>query len=1383
MNTAAKTKIAELIKTTPGYSAQVDLNLWFRDNAQNLATMGRYKPIASHRKAFERIAGALDTKDKRVYLITGNYGTGKSHLSLMLANYFAYPGDQPEIAEFLENYADEDPAAAEKLGVRRQRGRFLVALCDYDSTDDFGEVVLRAVLDPLQEAGLADVLDTPYEEARRKLEQLQEEQRSGQALVDYYGLFESQLPSHLAGVSMGKFKDRLYPGMDRSTINVFKRMHEDILRTPFTYEASNLSAILRSTLRSEAFREKFEGIVVFWDEFGYTLADANRLSLNVFQQFAQLCTQFDPTRGKLIFIATAHKDFAAYAPAWAAEDYSKIRERVVQVNLLPEGLEDVIAAIVSPDKTHPLWKEEVYTRANPIWSQWVPDCKSSGIFDWLTDKPPLFRDKILEGVYPMHPMATYAVIELAREVASQNRTVFTFFSSEKEDVFEEGSYLWYVHSHPVVDATDQLSFYTVDGLYEYFRTRLHTGNPDLTPKTKERISDYEAALTHLQRARNKYPLELADAERIERILRTMLIYDLIGVHNSTENISFGLNAQPSERQVIRSQLAELLKFGVVHRNPVTSLYEFMRSDVFDVDKAVQDYKREEGDKLRNLAVELNALVPVARKRQYLEAKAYNAQHNEDKRLFRRIVTPGDVATTATRDGHTHSYFELLEQEIDKEVARGGAFEGIALYVLCETKADIATARDLAAKNESRRVAVAVPATPIAFKDAVLNFKALKHIRSLPEAEQFSTQDNALILDREMTFRTKLQELRDELLDDGKVNWLSTLGKPLPVDPHKSGDVATKVMQQLYSRRNTFSHDDFNKTQNVRNFTKKHRSLLEAVNALLKLGYEVTIDAKQAANRGEKRYLERCLYQRGALAEVRKHGSISVVEVERDLKKFEPHLPGLADMIREVDGLGEEQRIRLRAFINKYRQPPYGLGDIALSLLFAALLRSFGDTIKIKKDDAAIADLYVADFDMVADIVKNNYPDAFIRHREIRPGERQLINEVYRLFAGLTSAAEESVTLTNAYDAIGAWYEELPPVAQVPSFYREPNYANATRFLQALEKLRAQDPHAFVLGELQTVAGYGADELVTRDRAEEVLAALEAAKDQIESTLARVQSRIRDGLCEIFDVEGNTWDDVADGVRAWYNNLDSNQRSTTASWHIDASKPVPHLFLDLSNPREIFEDKLPERPSYGFGRVPDWNADLATDYLAKLGEGVNHIEENRIKVPPPEYELAGDYRQDNGNVFFSGPLTLRLSHPDSTVQIVLTDTGKDPIVDVKERTQFRGTKSFDIHRLTQTRRSTVTIEYVPQDPEGNWGIVETLTFFDETLENEIRKPRMLFKEGKVPVKFVFPTGEAGFITSCRTFFESILEQEVLDRARLRRAVVEILDKLPADGSEQ
>ena len=936
--------------------------------------------------------------------------------------------------------------------------------------------------------------------------------------------------------------------------------------------------------------------------------------------------------------------------------------------------------------------------------------------------------------------------------------------------------LWYIHKHTVVDEQGRLRFYTVDLLFDYFRNRLQTTNVDLSPTAKEHVSNYEAARIHLKRAQNQNPMVLSDSDPIERILRVLLIFDLINVHNSLENLAFGLNVQPSERPALEGQLAELVKFGVVHRNPVTKLYEFRRSDLFDVDSAVEEYKREEGSKLGNLAAELNTLSPLSRREQYLEAKAYNMQFAEDKRLERRIVTPGDLAAERAHNGATVSYFEWLEVGITQEVNRGGDFEGIALYVICESTADIAKARDLAARNPSRRIVVAVPNSPVGFKEDILNVKAIAHVNTSPEAEHFSTQDRALVSERDRQFRQQLQKSRDKLLDSRNLTWMGTHGKALSVDSNRPDDPATRVMQDRYQKRTRFSHDDFNMVHSIQTFSKPHNSLVEAVNALLKVGATVIIDEKQSDNRGEIRYLHRCLYQQGALASTHKLGHITYVDVERDAAKFEDKLPALADMLRDIRGLGEQDQLRLQDFFNKYRQPPYGLGNIAVALLFALVVRSFGDTIKIKRDSTSIGNLYVNDFELVADLVKGNYPNAYVQYREIQPGERQLINGVVGVFAG-GSAAQTDYTATTAYDAIARWYQDIPQVAQVLDFYQEAEGDVSRCFLEVLEKLNAQDAHTFVLGEVQTILGYDAVEMVTLSRADELVAALQTAKDRIEGTEERVQSQIRDGLCEIFAIQGNTWDDVADGVRAWYNALDANQRSTAAPWHNEASKPLVQLFVDLSNPRDIFLDKLPERPSYNFRRVRDWNANLIADYLAKIRAGALHIQTNKIKVQSPVAEFIGDnYREQKGTVFFTGKLTLRLSHPDPDVHILVSDSSSDPRY-ARQRDEFQGTKNFDVAALVQAIRTTVTISYIAQDAEGNWGILHALAFMDETIENEIRRPRGLLNDQmKYTVKFVFPTTEDGVRSSFRSFFNSLLENEVLDRERLRQVVEEVLGEV-------
>ena len=132
--------IADLIHTHAGYSAQVDLNLWFHDTVNNLATMRRYKPTVSHRRVLEQVVRALDNKDKRVYLITGNYGTGKSHLMAVISAV----AEHAELAPLLTNptVAAQAPLIA---------GRFKVIRTEIGATT----MPLRDILCRVLETGLA----------------------------------------------------------------------------------------------------------------------------------------------------------------------------------------------------------------------------------------------------------------------------------------------------------------------------------------------------------------------------------------------------------------------------------------------------------------------------------------------------------------------------------------------------------------------------------------------------------------------------------------------------------------------------------------------------------------------------------------------------------------------------------------------------------------------------------------------------------------------------------------------------------------------------------------------------------------------------------------------------------------------------------------------------------------------------------------------------------------------------------------------------------------------------------------------------------------------------------------------------------------------------
>ena len=116
-------KIREIITIQSGMASYVHLRKELFDPDTCSRRMASYKPIKSHREVFERIAKALDPKDRRCYLLTGSYGTGKSHLCLMLANYFMHQSDVPELKEFFASYSDEDESRAKVLSLKRAKGR------------------------------------------------------------------------------------------------------------------------------------------------------------------------------------------------------------------------------------------------------------------------------------------------------------------------------------------------------------------------------------------------------------------------------------------------------------------------------------------------------------------------------------------------------------------------------------------------------------------------------------------------------------------------------------------------------------------------------------------------------------------------------------------------------------------------------------------------------------------------------------------------------------------------------------------------------------------------------------------------------------------------------------------------------------------------------------------------------------------------------------------------------------------------------------------------------------------------------------------------------------------------------------------------------------
>ena len=163
-------KISDVVKLKTGYANFVHLKEDFEATQMNADRMAMYRPTKAHRVAFERICrGLYQPNDKKFYLLSGSYGTGKSHLCLMTANVLSLSSGDPGVSGFYKNYGKLDSEKAKLLKNIRKDGQYLVAICDYHSGRHFEDVVLKAVFEACEAKGLKAGVETEFDEAEYRL--------------------------------------------------------------------------------------------------------------------------------------------------------------------------------------------------------------------------------------------------------------------------------------------------------------------------------------------------------------------------------------------------------------------------------------------------------------------------------------------------------------------------------------------------------------------------------------------------------------------------------------------------------------------------------------------------------------------------------------------------------------------------------------------------------------------------------------------------------------------------------------------------------------------------------------------------------------------------------------------------------------------------------------------------------------------------------------------------------------------------------------------------------------------------------------------------------------------------------------------------------------
>ncbi len=350
---------------------------------------------------------ARTDKLENIFCIIANYGHGKSHFGLILANYFGKPADSEEFTTIMDKleHAGEDPVRIRSLrDLRQERAPYLVVRLRGDDPRPLHQQFLLATKRALQEQGKADTLPLWYDSAAQWLDDLEGEQREkAEQWLERQNTDLAQLSDLLK---------RYDPSSERLVTELCRHLYGRLLHFEGDFTADEL---LKDVVQRYCVQEqRFGGVLVLFDEFSLFMRNYARGNPHL-GSLQRLLEAVDADRQHVLFVAFAQEDPDGVIREIGAESLRNNLERELQrlpkqnKFLLYSRMEQVIDSYLSQDDE--VW--EKLRRQHPDFDDDLWDAASLTLecFDRVYSRqigwsPEQFDEAVTKGCFPLHPLTT-----------------------------------------------------------------------------------------------------------------------------------------------------------------------------------------------------------------------------------------------------------------------------------------------------------------------------------------------------------------------------------------------------------------------------------------------------------------------------------------------------------------------------------------------------------------------------------------------------------------------------------------------------------------------------------------------------------------------------------------------------------------------------------------------------------------------------------------------------------------------------------------------------------------------------------------------------------------------------------------------------------------
>ena len=385
----------------------------------------------------------------RARILIGAYGKGKSHIMLMLVSLL-FKKEETLFRDVLDKIKEYNLRLYDYAVNYVESDKRLLPVIINGSSVSLTQSFLNALQQSLKNENLLNIMpDTNFKSAVATIELWKN------SYPKTYQEFERYIDADVDEfvIQLKEFDVLAYEKFNE----VFPKLTSGSIFNPFV----NTNVVeLYENVVNKLTDYGFDGVYVIYDEFSKyleaSIADTTISDIKLLQDFAEKCDRSGDKQMHLMLIS--HKDISNYIdnklPKKKVDGWRGVSGRFKHINLHNNfsQMYEIICAVIKKDKL--FWSKYV-SKNKKRFDNLMVRFMANGLFD---KNDPDTTHFVVIDCYPLHPISTFILPRLSEKVAQNERTLFTFLSSDNK----------YTLNTFLQNAKDDFPILTPDYIYDYF---------------------------------------------------------------------------------------------------------------------------------------------------------------------------------------------------------------------------------------------------------------------------------------------------------------------------------------------------------------------------------------------------------------------------------------------------------------------------------------------------------------------------------------------------------------------------------------------------------------------------------------------------------------------------------------------------------------------------------------------------------------------------------------------------------------------------------------------------------------------------------------------------------------------------------------------------